>query len=131
MGRPPIGKVAMTGAERTRLYRLKHGTAKPVTKSVTKPSSAGSAAPAQAKARIAELEAEVARLTTENVQLQMENNPKYRDMTDRAVATEIGVDRGVVGRARKLLKERDKEIGASGMPSGLRAGLTGAPGDHS
>jgi hypothetical protein len=29
MGRPPIGKVAMTGAERTRLYRLKHGTDKP------------------------------------------------------------------------------------------------------
>ena len=27
----------MTGAERTRLYRLKHGTAKPVTKPVTKP----------------------------------------------------------------------------------------------
>jgi cell division septum initiation protein DivIVA len=34
MGRPPIGKVAMTGAERTRLYRLKHS---PVTKPVTKP----------------------------------------------------------------------------------------------
>jgi hypothetical protein len=29
MGRRPIGEVAMTGAERTRLYRLKHGTAKP------------------------------------------------------------------------------------------------------
>lgn len=29
MGRPPVGRVAMTGAERTRLYRLKHATAKP------------------------------------------------------------------------------------------------------
>ena len=34
MGRPPIGKVAMTGAERTRLYRRRLG---PVTKPVTKP----------------------------------------------------------------------------------------------
>ena len=32
MGRPPIGKTAMTDAERMRRYRLKHGTAKPVTK---------------------------------------------------------------------------------------------------
>jgi hypothetical protein len=30
MGRPPIGKVAMTGAERTRLYRERQP--KPVTK---------------------------------------------------------------------------------------------------
>jgi hypothetical protein len=29
MGRPPVGKVAMTGAERTRLYRQKHGLDKP------------------------------------------------------------------------------------------------------
>jgi len=39
MGRPPIGKVAMTGAERTRLYRLKRGAAAPVTKPVTKPAA--------------------------------------------------------------------------------------------
>jgi hypothetical protein len=51
----------MTGAERTRLYRLKHGAAKPVTKPVT---TLGTDAAAleqelvQAKARIAELEAE-------------------------------------------------------------------------
>ena len=32
MGRPPIGKRAMTGAERVRRYRLKHSTDKPVTK---------------------------------------------------------------------------------------------------
>ena len=41
MGRPPIGKVAMTGAERVRLHRLKHGITKPVTKQpVTKPITA-------------------------------------------------------------------------------------------
>jgi hypothetical protein len=39
MGRPPIGKVAMTGAERVRLHRLKHGITKTVTKPVTKPAS--------------------------------------------------------------------------------------------
>jgi hypothetical protein len=32
LGRPPIGKVPMTGAERVRLYRLKHAAAKPVPK---------------------------------------------------------------------------------------------------
>lgn len=36
MPRTPIGDVAMTGAERMRRYRLKHG----VTKSVTKPTAA-------------------------------------------------------------------------------------------
>jgi hypothetical protein len=32
MGRPPIGKVAMTGAERVRKYRARHAVTKPVTK---------------------------------------------------------------------------------------------------
>ena len=96
MGRPPIGNVAMTGAERVRRYRLKHGNAKPVTK-VTKPSSDNTALAkelAQAKARIAELEAgqgqakagadaahweaEIAALRDENytlrVELEAQNN---------------------------------------------------------
>jgi hypothetical protein len=60
MGRPPIGKIAMTGAERTRLYRLKHGTAKHVTKPVTKSASTDDAV-ASLEARIRELEAELAR----------------------------------------------------------------------
>jgi hypothetical protein len=37
MGRPPIGKVAMTGAERVRRYRRKHAADKPVTKQLTGP----------------------------------------------------------------------------------------------
>ena len=63
MGRPPIGKIAMTDAERMRRYRAKH----PVTKPVTKPSAADTADSAlkqelaTAKARIRELEAELAR----------------------------------------------------------------------
>jgi len=40
MGRPPIGKVAMTAAERVQRYRLKHGLIKP---------------PSEAQVRIAEL----------------------------------------------------------------------------
>jgi hypothetical protein len=55
MGRPPIGKVAMSGAERTRLYRLKRAADTPV----TKPDAAEMQ---QARARIAALEAEVAAL---------------------------------------------------------------------
>ena len=38
MGRPPFGKVAMTGAERVRRFRIKHGTDKPAAaKSADKP----------------------------------------------------------------------------------------------
>ena len=75
VGRPPIGKRAMTGAERVRRYRLLHATDKPVTKpaaTVTKQASTAALARiteleqlnaalvtelAHAKARIAELEA--------------------------------------------------------------------------
>jgi len=61
MGRPPIGKVAMTGAERTRLYRLKLG---PVTKPVTKPAGPSHDALARdlaaAQQRVRELEAALA-----------------------------------------------------------------------
>jgi hypothetical protein len=70
MGRPPIGKVAMSGAERTRLYRLKHGTAEPVTKHVTKPAGHVHDALvrelAAARARIAELEAKLQQLTEQD-----------------------------------------------------------------
>jgi hypothetical protein len=63
VGRPPIGKVAMTAAERMRLYRRKLAAAKPVTKPVTKPASDGDDALVkelvQAKTRIAELEREL------------------------------------------------------------------------
>jgi chromosome segregation ATPase len=55
MGRPPIGKVAMTGAERIARYRAKHGLDKPATKQ-TKPDAALAQELAKAKARIRELE---------------------------------------------------------------------------
>jgi hypothetical protein len=56
MGRPPIGKHALSGAERQRRYLAKLLAGKP---SVTKPTQADEA---KDKARIRELEAEVARL---------------------------------------------------------------------
>jgi hypothetical protein len=59
MGRSPIDKVAMTGAERLRRYRLKHG----VTKPVTKPGAADAALAqelARARAEITELRLEAA-----------------------------------------------------------------------
>ena len=53
MGRPPIGKVAMTSTERVHRFRAKHRTGKPETKHETKQSAAEIAA---LKQRIAELE---------------------------------------------------------------------------
>lgn len=67
MGRPPIGKTAMTDAERMRRYRLRRGKDEPVTKHVTKQASAAPADEALvkevavAKAEIAALKAELAR----------------------------------------------------------------------
>jgi uncharacterized small protein (DUF1192 family) len=69
MGRPPIGKSAMTDAERMRRYRLKHGKGKPVTKPVTKPAGPDHDVLvqelAQARARIADAAAEIAVLKAE------------------------------------------------------------------
>jgi hypothetical protein len=58
MGRPPIGKVAMTSTERVHRFRAKHRVAAPETKRETKPSAAPTPA---LEARVAELEAELAR----------------------------------------------------------------------
>jgi hypothetical protein len=57
MGRPPIGKTAMTGAERVQRYRLKHA---PVTKRKTR-----SIDDAPLKARIRKLEAQLAAATSQ------------------------------------------------------------------
>lgn len=59
MGRPPVGKTAMTGAERQRRYWLKRQADKPVTKPATKPVGTDHAALARARARVAELEQQV------------------------------------------------------------------------
>jgi hypothetical protein len=54
MGRRPIGKVAMTAAERVQRWRQKHGLDKP--KPASRPDAALVQELAQAKARVAELE---------------------------------------------------------------------------
>jgi hypothetical protein len=58
MGRPPIGKIAMTAAERVQRYRLKHAKAAPVTKHNEIDDGAKDREIVVLKARIAELEAE-------------------------------------------------------------------------
>jgi cell division protein FtsB len=55
MGRPPIGKVAMTGAERVHRYRAKHRKEKP-----------------RNEARIVQLETRVARLEARIAELEAE-----------------------------------------------------------
>jgi hypothetical protein len=60
MGRPPIGKIAMTVAERVRKHRLKRHAETTVTKHVTKQDVADAGTAASLEARILELEAELA-----------------------------------------------------------------------
>jgi hypothetical protein len=57
MGRPPIGKVAMTGAERVRRYRAKHRKSRNETRIALLETRV-----ARLEARIAELEAPAAAL---------------------------------------------------------------------
>jgi hypothetical protein len=68
MGRPPIGKVAMTATERSHRFRAKQRAKQPATKPAkpaTKLSVADAATIAALKTRNRELEADVARLTAE------------------------------------------------------------------
>ena len=67
MGRPPIGKTAMTGAERTRLYRLKLAAAKPAAKPTTAATTIAALQKelAQAKRELAGAKAHIAKLTDE------------------------------------------------------------------
>src|SRR5262249_8215353 len=60
MGRPPIGKHAMSSTERVHRFRAKQRATKPETKHETKPSATDGAKVAALHARIRELEAELA-----------------------------------------------------------------------
>ena len=57
MGRPPLGKTAMTGAERVRRWREKHAVKKPKPDRKRDPETVQ-----RLKARIRELEAELAKM---------------------------------------------------------------------
>jgi len=68
MGRPPIGKRAMTSTERVHRFRAKHRKPEPETKPETKLAEIASAV-APLEARIRELEAELARERARHVEL--------------------------------------------------------------
>ena len=68
MGRRPIGKSAMTGAERVRRFRERHGVTKPVTKLVVME-------PGEAEALRANLDA----LRRENMDLRTQNAALARE----------------------------------------------------
>jgi hypothetical protein len=72
MGRPPIGKVAMSGAERTRIYRRKHAPPKPASADLAQEL-------AQAKVRIAELEAVVRRTGKDGKTRKLPQRPSPSD----------------------------------------------------
>ena len=93
MGRPPIGKIAMTGAERTRLYRLKFAAAKPAPISSGATAATKSAALrkelAAAKVRIVELEAANAKLGVGAARVRLrEASAKLQELEARVVEAE-------------------------------------------
>jgi len=72
MGRPPIGKTAMTDAERMRRNRAKHATKKPVAKPVTKSVTAEAT--------------EVERLGAENAVLRQQRPREVADLRRQPAA---------------------------------------------
>jgi hypothetical protein len=90
MGRPPIGKTAMTGAERVQRYRLKHSA--PVTKRNETDDSAKDREIAALKAHIAELEKSA------------ENTPPIRSTAQHRSAPEQRHVHRLEDKIRKLEK---------------------------
>lgn len=100
MGRPPIGKRAMTTAERTRRHRLKHGgAARPAERTYPPPLADEAAA---LRSQLQERDAEVARLKAENARLAA----------------------SVQTLTRALNAKVDKELDAEFGPRRPRAGYT-------
>jgi hypothetical protein len=82
MGRPPIGKAAMTAAERVRRYRQKHGVTKAPAESETI---------AALKSRIAELEAQVTKPVTKPVTEDVTKRSGDKRSAERIAALEAEV----------------------------------------
>jgi|307.fasta_scaffold16917_4 hypothetical protein len=89
MGRPPIGKHAMSAAERQRRHRAQ---AKPVTKSVTKPITA------QANAEIAALKVRIAELEALATKQQPSDAPDARMAELKAALDRAQAERNEFGR---------------------------------
>jgi hypothetical protein len=77
MGRPPIGKVAMSGAERVRLYRLRHGADRPVTKPVTEPGAGNAGEVAALRQELAQARAELAKASARAQELEGERHARF------------------------------------------------------
>jgi hypothetical protein len=116
MGRPPIGKRAMSGAERVRRYRLNRAADKPV------PRADDGAALQQARARVATLEAEVSAL---KAQLAREQQAMTATVTE--LRRELNVTKTHLSITEAVLrdKERASATKAAQPDDDLKAALLG------
>jgi hypothetical protein len=81
MGRKPIGKVAMTGSERVRRYRLKHAADRPVTKSASPVTKQASPDHAALVKEVAQLRAELAQAKAGAADRMTKPEPKINPAT--------------------------------------------------
>jgi hypothetical protein len=107
MGRPPIGKVAMTSTERVHRFRAKRRTGKPETKHETKPGLDTLLMFAKLKARIAELERQLTQAHKRIAGLERRGagegqlTRSHREERSRPVEfTEVGRLRAEIGRLK-------------------------------
>src|SRR5262245_13761875 len=102
-GRPPIGERAMTATERVRRFRSKQRQGKPETKYETKPDAA---VVAKLKARVRELEQELAAACAQIVEMDVERRKgqltrKHREERGRPVEfTEVGKLRAEIAKLK-------------------------------
>jgi hypothetical protein len=115
MGRPPIGKIAMTGAERVRRHRERHGKPAPVTKPeppVTKSDGAGITRTRdrhQAFGTDGKLQAQIAALKSDIFKLKamLQEEPDAAKLRKKVV--EQNAEIASMRRAMKeIAKERDR-----------------------
>ena len=126
MSRRPIGETAMTGAERARRLRQKHGTVTKVTKPTDPDTAQLTGQLAQAEARIRDLEAQLARAKAEiaeqKAELARERQRQRRAETEASAAKAPPLpraeadERTIMVQLRALAGEHDPEM--------IRAGIT-------
>jgi len=109
MGRPPIGKVAMTSTERVHRFRAKQRADKPETKPETKPATDTLLRFAKLKARIAELERQLTQAHKRIAELERPRNGQLT-RSRRAQAGERPVEFSEVGRLRAEIGRLKSDI---------------------
>jgi hypothetical protein len=90
MGRPPLGKQAMSDAERQRRHRAAHPVTKPVTKPAAQAAAQAAAEIAALKAQIASLKARIAELDRDNVALKA----RIAELETEIARLRVGAGRG-------------------------------------